>query len=34
VHRLKIERPDQLDDDVGRWLAEAWALFAKSAAER
>ncbi|MEX0673450.1 MAG: hypothetical protein WD067_01675 [Gaiellaceae bacterium] len=34
VHRLKIERPDQLGDDVGRWLAEAWALFAKPASER
>lgn len=34
VHRLKIERPDQLDDDVGRWLAEAWSLFSKPAAER
>jgi hypothetical protein len=34
VHRLKIERPDQLGDDVGRWLAEAWQNFAKPAAER
>jgi hypothetical protein len=34
VHRLKIERPDQLDGSVGRWLAEAWAFFSKPAAER
>lgn len=34
VHRLKIERPDQLDDEVARWLAEAYAFLAKPAAER
>jgi hypothetical protein len=34
VHRLKVERPDQLDERVGRWLAEAWAFFAKPASER
>ena len=34
VHRLRIERPEQLGDDVGRWLAESWAFFAKPAAER
>ena len=34
VHRLKIERPDQLGDDVERWLAEASAFLAKPAAER
>ena len=34
VHRLKIERPEQLGDDVRRWLAEAHAFFSKPAAER
>ena len=34
VHRLKIERPDQLDESVARWIAEAWAFFAKPASER
>ena len=34
VHRLKIERPDQLDHDVRRWLADARELFSKPAGER
>src|SRR4051812_47478473 len=34
VQRLKMERPEQLGDDLGQWLAEACAYFAKPAAER
>ena len=34
VHRLKIERPEQLGDDVRRWLAEAYAFFSKPTSER
>jgi hypothetical protein len=34
VHRLKIERPDELDDDLRRWIAEAREFFSKPAAER
>jgi hypothetical protein len=34
VHRLKIERPDDLDAKLGGWLAASWAAYAKPAAER
>jgi hypothetical protein len=34
VHRLKIERVEELDDKLARWLAEAWAAYSKPAAER
>ena len=34
VHRLKIERHDQLDDEFGGWLADAHAFFSKPAAAR
>jgi hypothetical protein len=34
VHRLKIDRPEQLNDDVERWLAESRKFFSKPAAER
>jgi hypothetical protein len=34
VHRLKIERVEELDDQLGAWLADSWAAYAKPAAER
>jgi len=34
VHRLKIERPEQLDEKLAAWLAESWAAYSKPPAER
>jgi Domain of unknown function (DUF5655) len=34
VHRLKIERLEDLDDTVARWLADSWAAYSKPASER
>jgi hypothetical protein len=34
VHRLKIERPEELDDKLATWLAASWAAYSKPAAER
>jgi hypothetical protein len=34
VHRLKIERLEELDDRLKTWLAESWIAYSKSAAER
>lgn len=34
VHRLKIERPEGLDDKLAAWLAKSWTAYAKPAAER
>jgi hypothetical protein len=34
VHRLKIERLEELDDKLGAWLAASWAAYAMSAADR
>ncbi len=34
VHRLKIERLDELDEKLGRWLAAGWEAYLKPAAER
>lgn len=34
VHRLKIERPEELDEDLARWVAEAYAFLAKPPEER
>ena len=34
VHRLKIERLDELDDTLAAWLAHSWAAYAKPPAER
>jgi hypothetical protein len=34
VHRLKIERPEDLDNKLAAWLAASWAAYAKPAAER
>lgn len=34
VHRLKIERLEELDERLGAWLAASWAAYAKPAAER
>ncbi len=34
VHRLKIERAEQLGDDVARWVAEAHAFLSRPPAER
>jgi hypothetical protein len=34
VHRLKIERPEELDDKLGTWLARSWEAYSKPAAER
>jgi hypothetical protein len=34
VHRLKIERLQELDDKLGAWLAASWAAYAKPPADR
>jgi hypothetical protein len=34
IHRLKIERPDELDDQLARWLASSWEAYSKPPAER
>jgi Lon protease-like protein len=34
VHRLKIERPEELDDKLRGWLGRSWEAYAKPAAER
>jgi Lon protease-like protein len=34
VHRLKIERPDELDRKLAGWLEQSWRAYAKSAADR
>jgi hypothetical protein len=34
THRLKIERVDELDDQLAAWLAESWAAYSKPPAER
>jgi hypothetical protein len=34
VHRLKIERLEELDDMLGAWLAASWAAYAKPPADR
>jgi hypothetical protein len=34
VHRLKIERLEELDDTLGAWLAASWAAYAKPPADR
>jgi hypothetical protein len=34
VHRLKIERLDELDDKLAAWLADSWLAYSKPASER
>jgi hypothetical protein len=34
VHRLKIERVEELDDNLRRWLAASWDAYSKPPAER
>jgi hypothetical protein len=34
VHRLKIERVEELDDKLAQWLAESWVAYSKPASER
>jgi hypothetical protein len=34
VHRLKIERLDELDDALAAWLADSWTAYSKPAGER
>ena len=34
VHRLKIERLEELDDKLGSWLTESWVAYSKPPAER
>jgi hypothetical protein len=34
VHRLKIERLDDLDPKLAAWLAESWVAYSKPASER
>ena len=34
VHRLKIARPEELDDNLRRWLAQSCEAYSKPAAER
>jgi hypothetical protein len=34
VHRLKIERVEELDDKLGSWLADSWVAYSKPPAER
>ena len=34
VHRVKIERPDELDNTLAAWLCASWAAYSKPANER
>ena len=34
IHRLKIERVDELDGKLAEWLKESWAAYSKPPAER
>lgn len=34
VHRLKIERPEELDDRLGAWLAASWVAYSQPPAAR
>jgi hypothetical protein len=34
VHRLKIERVEELDDKLAAWLSDSWAAYSKPASER
>jgi hypothetical protein len=34
VHRLKIERQEELDDKLRSWLADSWVAYSKPPAER
>jgi hypothetical protein len=34
VHRLKIERAEQLDETLAAWLAASWAAYSKPPGER
>ena len=34
VHRLKIEQVDELDDQLGRWLAASWSAYSKPPDQR
>jgi hypothetical protein len=34
VHRLKIERLEELDDKLGSWLSDSWVAYSKPPAER
>jgi hypothetical protein len=34
VHRLKIERVEELDAKLARWLTDSWAAYSKPASER
>ena len=34
VHRLKIERVDELDDRLAHWLADSWTAYSKPPDER
>jgi hypothetical protein len=34
THRLKIENIDELDEELGEWLAESWATYSKRSEDR
>jgi Domain of unknown function (DUF5655) len=34
VHRLRIERPEELDEKLRGWLERSWEAYSKPAAER
>jgi hypothetical protein len=34
THRLKIENVDELDEKLGKWLAESWATYSKPPEDR
>jgi Lon protease-like protein len=34
VHRLKIERLEELDEKLAAWLADSWLAYSKPASER
>ena len=34
THRLSIQRADELDDRLARWLKASWAAYSRSPAER
>lgn len=34
IHRLKIERLEELDEKLGHWLAASWKAYSKPPAER
>ena len=34
THRLTLQSPDDVDEDLGAWLKTSWAVYSRPAAER